>query len=273
MTAVRQAVPVPGLFRAAVIFSLLAFLLVFLLTGCGGSDYGTRSGKGRGQPQPPASQTDPATGRRLKGTEKPYVIQGKTYVPVLSAHGWSETGIASWYGPNFHGKRTSNGEVYDMYQMTAAHKLLPMNTMVRVTNLENGKSTDLRVNDRGPFVDGRIIDLSYAGALTLGTAGKGTARVRVESIGDVPGTEGLAPGELPGVFWIQAGAFQVQANAENLARRLRAEGRTEARSIPSTIDNIPTWRVQIGGYRSLSEAKTALPAARARFPGAFVVAE
>ena len=99
-------------------------------------------------------------------TQKTYSVNGNVYYPKKTVPiGWSEEGIASWYGPNFHGKYTSNGEIYNMYALTAAHKTLPMNTIVKVTNLNNGKSVIVRINDRGPFVKGRIIDLSY-------TAGK-----------------------------------------------------------------------------------------------------
>jgi rare lipoprotein A len=109
----------------------------------------------------------------------PYKIKGVWYYPQLD-YSYDEVGIASWYGPGFHGKATANGEVYDQDDMTAAHKTLPMPSIVRVTNLDNGRSIKVRVNDRGPFVDGRIIDLSRRGAQTLGFYGAGTARVRVE---------------------------------------------------------------------------------------------
>ena len=112
-------------------------------------------------------------------TQRPYTIKGKQYVPLASASGYVEKGRASWYGKKFHGRKTSNGETYNMYAMTAAHKTLPMNTWVRVENLENGKQIKVRVNDRGPFVSGRIIDLSYTGAKQIGMVGPGTARVRV----------------------------------------------------------------------------------------------
>ncbi|MDX8387115.1 MAG: septal ring lytic transglycosylase RlpA family protein [Ghiorsea sp.] len=115
----------------------------------------------------------------------PYKIDGKMYYPLESAAGYNETGIGSWYGKKFHGNKTANGERYDMYAMTAAHTTLPMPSMVLVTNLENGKSVKVRVNDRGPFVKSRLIDLSYSAARALGYAEKGTTRVRVQSL-DVP---------------------------------------------------------------------------------------
>lgn len=110
---------------------------------------------------------------------RPYSIDGKTYYPAEDMN-YSETGIASWYGPGFHGNRTANGEVYDQYQVSAAHKTLPMPSIVRVTNLDNGRSVMARINDRGPFVPGRIIDMSRAGAHEIGLDVSGTARVRVE---------------------------------------------------------------------------------------------
>lgn len=118
-----------------------------------------------------------------RATMRPYTINGKTYYPTTVSVGDTASGIASWYGPDFHGKKTSNGETYNMNAMTAAHKTLPMNTMVRVTNLGNGAQTTVRINDRGPFVAGRIIDLSKAAATSIGMIGAGTARVKLEVVG------------------------------------------------------------------------------------------
>ena len=118
-----------------------------------------------------------------RATMRPYTINGKTYYPTTVNVGDTASGTASWYGPDFHGKKTSNGETYNMNAMTAAHKTLPMNTMVRVTNLGNGAQTTVRINDRGPFVAGRIIDLSKAAATSIGMIGTGTARVKLEVVG------------------------------------------------------------------------------------------
>jgi rare lipoprotein A len=120
--------------------------------------------------------------------------------------------VASWYGVPFHGHRTSNGELYDMYQFTAAHRTLPFNAVVRVTNLRNGKQTEVRINDRGPFVANRIVDLSLAAARALDMVGTGTAPVRLELV------SGANP--YTGAFAVQVGAFQVQQNAERLRARL-----------------------------------------------------
>jgi len=127
-----------------------------------------------------------------------------------------ETGLASWYGNEFQGRPTSNGEVFDTNDMTAAHRTLPFGTHVMVTNLENDRSVVVRINDRGPFVAGRIIDLSYAAARVLGVVGPGTARVRLETLRGI----GAPRGNGTAVVWIQVGAFSVQENAYALKRRL-----------------------------------------------------
>lgn len=120
--------------------------------------------------------------RTLAGNKSPYTVNGRSYRVLENENGYSATGFASWYGRKFHGHLTSNGEIYDMFQLSAAHTTLPIPSYVRVTNLDNGKSIIARVNDRGPFHDGRILDMSYAGAVMLGYADKGTARVRVDAV-------------------------------------------------------------------------------------------
>ena len=149
------------------------------LTGCGsmpgfGSPYG-----GHVSYDPSSHAAPQVTGKRKVGN--PYTIMGKWYYPIQSSEGYSQKGIASWYGEEFHGKKTANGEVYNMYSMTAAHTTLPLPTYVRVTNLENGRHIKVRVNDRGPFLRGRLIDMSYAGARALGFSEQGTAPVLVEA--------------------------------------------------------------------------------------------
>jgi peptidoglycan lytic transglycosylase len=125
-----------------------------------------------------------------------------------------EQGVASWYGVPFHGHRTSNGEIYDMYQFTAAHRTLPFDSLVRVTNLRNGKRTEVRINDRGPFVANRIIDLSLAAARALDMVGTGTAPVKIELLS--------GPSPQAGFFAVQVGAFSLRENAERLRARLLA---------------------------------------------------
>ncbi len=121
-------------------------------------------------------------GRKTPPTQRPYVIEGRKYYPIPSAEGYEETGLASWYGDPFHGRKTANGETYDMHGVTAAHKTLPMNTMLLVKNLANGKTATVRINDRGPFVDGRIIDLSYTTARELGIYRRGTGKVQIVAL-------------------------------------------------------------------------------------------
>jgi rare lipoprotein A len=144
--------------------------------------------------------------RRMPPPEKEIKIEKRETREV-------QQGIASWYGADFHGKQTSSGEVYDMYQLTCAHQTLPLGTMVMVTNLENGKSVELKVNDRGPFVKGRIIDVSYAAAKMLNMSEKGTAMVKVEVFGPV--IEEIQR------FTLQVGSFVDEANAQRLAEQLR----------------------------------------------------
>lgn len=206
------------------------------------------------------------SGTAQRGT-KPYTIAGKTYYPMLSAHGFQEDGIASWYGKDFHGKLTANGERYDMYAMTAAHKLLPFNTQLRVTNLGNNRSIIVRVNDRGPFVGSRVIDLTRAGAEEIGMIGPGTARVRLESIGTVAG---LKNGDLEGNFYVQVGAFAQRVNAEGLVAKLGGQG-LKARTYYA--EQVKFWRVQVGPYPSLVQAEKAGAALANQFSGNFVVAE
>lgn len=149
---------------------LLAFI-AFTLAGCIGKNY------------PKDFRTDKTNQTNATGTMKPYTVNGKTYYPTVVGVGETATGVASWYGPGFHGKTTSNGEAYNQNAFTAAHKTLPMNTIVSVTNLDNGRKTTVRINDRGPFVDNRIIDLSKAAATRLDMLQSGTAPVKLEVVG------------------------------------------------------------------------------------------
>jgi rare lipoprotein A len=171
--------------------------------------------------------------RSSRGNPVSYEVFGKRYFIAATAQGYKERGVASWYGPDFHSRPTSSGEPYDMYAMTAAHKTLPIPAYARVTNLGNGRSVVVRINDRGPFVANRIIDLSYTAAHKLGMTQAGTAFVEVEVI--TPGslaetargvTDAAAPAisiAAPGLY-LQAGAFGVASNAAQLAERLRAAG-------------------------------------------------
>jgi rare lipoprotein A len=218
----------------------------------------------------------PPEGGKLKGSQRPYVVNGERYEPLQSHEGFVQTGTASWYGPDFHGKRTSNGEVYDMHAMTAAHKTLPLGVFVKVRNRENGKEAIVRVNDRGPFVKGRIIDLSYAAAWKLDVVQNGTAPVRIEALGyrttGEGGKETYAPVDYDeGSYTVQTGSFTVYANAERLAAAMREQHGFS--DIQRTLVNGNTFfRVYAGKYTSLRMAE----AARERFeqsgyPGSFVV--
>ncbi len=217
------------------------------------------------------SSAPPSPSSGLKGTSRPYSVNGKTYYPLLTADGYRETGIASWYGGDFHGRRTASGEIYDMYKVSAAHKLLPMNTIVRVTNLRNNRSLEVRINDRGPFVADRSIDLSYGAATLLGITGRGTVPVLIESVGAIPGATG---GDLPGTFYVQVGAFEVQSNADNLIRRLQnKEGYPGSRQVDSVIGGRTLHRVQAGTFSSLARAREAHGQLLRAYPQAFIVAE
>ncbi len=163
---------------------------------------------------------------------------------------YREVGLASWYGEEYHGRRTSSGEVYDMYAMTAAHRTLPFQLRVRVTNLENGKKAEFRINDRGPFIPGRIIDLSKKGARELGIEGPGTARVSVEAVGwAVP-----QPSTAAGYYAIQVGSFLEKENAnrfrEDLARR-----HSNVRVTLWETNTRRYYRVRLGSFRTEEEAK------------------
>jgi rare lipoprotein A len=214
---------------------------------------------------------------------RPYTVFGREYVPATSLRPYKERGIASWYGRKFHGEKTSTGEVYDMYAMTAAHPTLPLPSYARVTNVATGKSVVVRVNDRGPFLHNRVIDLSYASATKLGIAQKGSGEVEVEAIIPVETATVAAAAPLPpvvpvpsataaaagptaeaplsvpvapadGGFVVQLGAFASSANAENFLARLAApiaqvgvEGRIRQMN--------GLFRVFVGPYASRDEAK------------------
>jgi rare lipoprotein A len=159
----------------------------------------------------------------------------------------AEIGIASWYGHPYHGRPAANGEIYDMEQFTAAHRTLAFGTLVRVVNLENSKSVDVRITDRGPFVGDRVIDLSHAAARAIDMVGPGTARVRLE-ITQAP------PASPPGFFAVQVGAFQVRANAERL--RTEMQSRYGAAHIVLRPGDPPLWRVLVGRAATPGDANS-----------------
>jgi rare lipoprotein A len=206
-------------------------------------------------------------------------VLGKWYQPLPHSEGFRQRGVASWYGRDFHGKKTSNGENYNMYAMTAAHKTLPLGTYVRVVNLENNRSIVVRINDRGPFVRGRIIDLSYAGARDIGIVGPGTARVEVVALGrPASSSEGsaatyIADDYYSGNFTFQVGAFLDRTNAERLKQKL-AQSFTNAHiAVYENGVNI-FYRVRVGKATTLERAaEYEAYLIRNGYPDAFVVAE
>ena len=182
------------------------------------------------------------------GNPSSYTVRGRTYRVLETGAGYREKGLASWYGLKFHGRRTSSGEPYNMYAMTAAHKTLPLPTWVRVTNLDNDRSVVVKVNDRGPFHSGRIIDLSYAAASRLGVLGKGTAPVEVVALPagkPVPATEkSVSERQFP--LWIQAGAFASETNAQLLLRRLEEQSGLAGKIKPLEQLSGRIYRVWLG---------------------------
>lgn len=206
-------------------------------------------------PDPPVKQEPKSTTGNNTYTER-----GRTFHILPTAEGYDRIGTASWYGVKFHGRRTSSGETYDMFELTAAHPTLPIPVYARVENLENGRATIVRINDRGPFSGGRFIDLSYAAAVKLDMLERGTARVRVTVVGshetragdgDAAGLEAAAER-----FFLEAGAFRESGLAYSLSDDLR--GVLEAETIGEvhvvkTRDE-PRYRVRIGPFADLGKA-------------------
>jgi len=215
--------------------------------------------------------TIPKGGKKKVGN--PYIIDGVTYYPIDSAEGFSEEGVASWYGPNFHGKLTANGEVYNQRAMTAAHKTLPIPTLLMVENLENGRHIVVRVNDRGPFSKGRIIDLSEEGAKRIDMIKNGTAKVKITVLSEDPNCYALkgVPVNLDnGSFAVQIRAFSLEDNAETFIKLLDDD---RIKKETSTVDNITWHRLYISGFNSKTDAETERNILDADHPGSFVIAK
>jgi rare lipoprotein A len=255
--------------------TIAAPLLValFALGGCGTT---SRSGgyfedDGPGKKAPDVANIPDAVPRdepRAARGNKPYAVYGVNYTPLADARGYRERGIASWYGTKFHGKSTSSGEPYDMYAMTAAHKILPLPSYVRVRNLQNGRSVVVRVNDRGPFLHNRLIDLSYVAAAKLGIIATGTGVVEIEAL-DVNqpaptvttaerGVEVIAnanaASDIAARLFVQAGAFRDWNNAAAFRTRLErsALGPIVVQpSQPGASDTI--YRVRIGPVANVAD--------------------
>ncbi|MCS7279371.1 MAG: septal ring lytic transglycosylase RlpA family protein [Thermodesulfobacteriaceae bacterium] len=239
----------------------LTFLGLVLLTSCA---------------RPP--REIPSFSTIVPGWLKPYTINGKTYYPLPSAEGYEEECIASWYGPGFHGKEAASGEIYDMYEYTAAHKLLPIGTYILVTNLENKRQLVVRINDRGPFVEDRCIDLSFASAKALGMVGKGLSKVKIVALseGERIGNQ-IVYRNKPNIrfnsFYLQVGAFKNYSNA--LSLKIKLEREFERVEIEPYYKNGTTfYRVQVYLTDELFSAfKLSEDLKRQRFRGAFLVAK
>ncbi|MGC1730287.1 MAG: septal ring lytic transglycosylase RlpA family protein, partial [Steroidobacteraceae bacterium] len=192
--------------------------------------------------------------RSAHGNPPFYDALGRRYYVLASAEGYVEVGVASWYGPSFHGGNTSSGESYDMYAMTAAHRTLPLPTYARVTNLKNGRSVVVRINDRGPFVANRIIDLSYTAAAKLDMLREGTTPVEVRAL--TPG-EPEPPTRLaevpPPALYVQAGAFADPDNAQRLVEKLQAAGLRTAFVVSPLVGRSQLFRVRLGPVSSVAE--------------------
>ncbi len=249
--------------RRSLFLLLLLLTAVFTLSGCSFGLLGSGGSDGapsrRLNPNRIPDAVPKAEPRSSSGNPSSYVVNGRRYYTMKSSSGYRERGIASWYGTKFHGRKTSSGERYDMYAMTAAHKELPLPTYVRVTNLRNGRSAIVRVNDRGPFHSNRIIDLSYAAATKLGILGEGTGLVEVVAL--QPGGPAPAPTRTyasrsdsnPNMF-VQVGAFANRDNAERLRLRLQNSLSNSVR-IQKTGQHGPImYRVQVGPVLNVEQA-------------------
>ncbi len=215
----------------------IVLVIVVALAGCGSrGGYYKDDGPPRGISKSDIERIPDAVPKLEPLSEtgnRPYTALGKKYYPMKSAHGYKQKGVASWYGKKFHGARTSSGEKYDMFAMTAAHRTLPLPTYVKVRSLKNGKSVIVKVNDRGPFLHNRVIDLSYAAAYKLGVVATGTGLVEVTAVTPLSAQQQASyPVQVPlstrrvsgPRLYIQYGAFTVKSNAQDLQRRLSVHG-------------------------------------------------
>ena len=245
---------------------LIASCVILAITGCqkrySTSYYsGSKSYKSNGQYTRIGDQEVKDSKAMHSATMRAYEVLGKTYYPTMAAIGEEFDGVASWYGPDFHAKKTSNGETYDMYAMTGASKTLPMNTMVKVYNKDNGKSTIVRINDRGPFVEGRIIDLSNSAAHEIEMVGKGTANVSITVVG-FHSKIAMTPTEkkeqvFVGAYLVQIGAFTNISGAQTTRDKFNNSGLDNHYKaiIMQTLSGDKVFhRVMISGFRSEAEA-------------------
>ncbi len=199
--------------------------------------------------------------RKRAGNKSPYQVFGKTYYVMPESTGFSQKGVASWYGTKFHGHLTSNGERYDMYEMTAAHKTLPIPSYVRVVNKDNGREVVVRVNDRGPFHGGRIIDLSYAAAIKLGYQNKGTANVEIFALepdgsfaGNAPKKQ-YKPTSSEKMGYVQLAAFTRYQSALDLHDKVKRLSKKMPVVVQSPNNNPNVYRVRFGPSQNERELK------------------
>jgi rare lipoprotein A len=206
------------------------------------------------------------TTRSKLGNPTSYVVFGKRYYVMDDGHGFVQRGIASWYGKKFHGRKTSSGEVYNMHAMTAAHKTLPLPSYVRVVNIQNGRSIVVKVNDRGPFVGDRIIDLSFAAATKLGVIRPGTAEVEISVVSSVKSKNRPVVRAIPLVqkvaedvpLFVQLGSFRNELNAQNLMRDLHDSNETTAKVYTLTNAQGTFHRVRLGPLYDIDEANSVI---------------
>ena len=217
--------------------------------------------------------------RAAYGNRSPYTVLGRTYRVLDSAEGYVERGVASWYGQKFHGRLTSSREPYDMCSFSAAHKTLPLPSYARVTNLDNGRNVVVRVNDRGPFHQGRIIDLSYAAAVRLGLDRTGTARVEVRALGP-EGTPAAAAATVAGAApapegrrIVQVGAYRDKDNARRVVRQLEEAGIRDVDIDGVRVDGRKLWRVRIGPLAAAAAEDIARTVVRLGLPSPRVFSE
>lgn len=248
--------------------AILALILVAALSACGTLPEMTRIEPSDGPPRHAVDLSSiPDAVPRIEpfskyGNPDSYLIGYQRYYVLSNNAGYIERGVASWYGTKFHGKRTSSGEPYDMYAMTAAHKTLPLPTYARVTNLRNGRTVVVKINDRGPFKDNRLIDLSYAAAVKLGITAEGTGLVEVRALDPRNPEAGRAPGPVTAAappagnpnLYLQIGAFSSAENAERLRTRLGSVAHGNVRVVRAEIDRRTVYRVRIGPMTGVDEA-------------------
>ena len=239
--------------------AILVAAVGLLLGACGSREVRKPEAPPQPTSQPPpidASSIPDAVPRREPrspfGNPVFYEALGRRYYVLAESEGYRERGVASWYGPGFHEGRTSSGEIYDMNKMTAAHKTLPLPCFAQVTNLSNGKSVVVRINDRGPFVANRLIDLSYAAATKLDMLREGTTLVEVRTL-EAPDTPAPAPVVAKGDLYIAAGAFAEERNAERMLATLRSAGIGPAFVREVTVDGRHLYRVRVGPVPDVPE--------------------